>query len=98
MRRCRYRAVYIVHVNPALPRPLMTLFLLTREAATKRAVIPLDARRPFVLNTLDNLLVVHSLGSQVRCKGLSASLCVSLSLSLCVHQAADGGNDGDTRS
>jgi hypothetical protein len=62
---CRYRAVYIVHVNPALPRPVMTLFLLTREAATKRAVIPLDARRPFVLNTLDNLLVVHSLGSQV---------------------------------
>ena len=62
----RYRTIYLAHVNSALLRPVITLYMITRETAAKKAAIPLDMRAPFLLNVLDNLLVVHSLGSKVR--------------------------------
>ena len=71
----RYRAIYLVHINSGLARPVMTLYMITRESSAKKAGIAMDVRAPFLLNMVDNLLVVHSLGSKVRWgRGLASGL------------------------
>jgi len=69
----RYRTVYLVHINSAAPRPSLVMYLITREISTRKSVIPLDMRAPFLINVLDNLLVVHSLGSKVGCRIFSST-------------------------
>jgi len=92
--------VYLVHINSAAARPSLGMYLITREISTRKAVIPLDMRAPFLINVLDNLLVVHSLGSKVGCLTYSPAPSTgarSLTETLCPAVLVRGAGDDAVR-
>lgn len=64
--RSRYGRVYCTFIDLTTDVPILLLYRISKSALSCQATLTLESKGNFIINTVDNLLVVHNLTRKVR--------------------------------